>query len=50
MHLASVAELLFRGRRRGSLNELSEAGSRIGETPGWQFNTESFEGVKDFLR
>src|ERR1017187_411061 len=43
MNLCGIAELFFDGCCGRSLNELSEAGAGIGESPGRQFNIEIVE-------
>ena len=43
MNLRGIAELFFDGRCGRSLDELSEAGAGIGESPGRQFNIEFVE-------
>ncbi len=40
MHLTGIGELVLSGRGRGGLEEFAEAGTRVGETPGRQFDME----------
>jgi hypothetical protein len=49
VHLAGIAEFLFRGRRRRGLNELSETGAGIRETPGWKLDATCLKRGEDIF-